>query len=120
MAAITGMKQVALSVSDLERAKEFYGRQLGLKHLFDAPPALAFFQCGETRLMLSQADAPESGGPIILYYGTADVAGAYAALVAGGAEGVEPPRCIAQVDGADVWLAFCRDPDGYPVGLITA
>ncbi|HEX2763035.1 MAG TPA: hypothetical protein VHM92_04195 [Allosphingosinicella sp.] len=57
---------------------------------------------------------------MILYYGTANVAGAYEALVAAGAEGVEPPRCIAQVEGEDVWLAFCRDPDGHPAGLITA
>jgi methylmalonyl-CoA/ethylmalonyl-CoA epimerase len=120
MSAVTGLKQVALSVGDLERSKIFYGETLGLPHLFDAPPALAFFTCGETRLMLSQAENPESGGPIILYYGTADVSAAYEGLVGAGAEAVEPPRCIAQVDGADVWLAFCRDPDGHPVGLITA
>ncbi|HEX2763034.1 MAG TPA: VOC family protein [Allosphingosinicella sp.] len=62
MGEITGMKQVGLGVSDLERSKKFYGETLGLRHLFDAEPGLAFFQCGETRLMLSQAEEPESGG----------------------------------------------------------
>ena len=54
--------QVAIPVSDLGSAKRFYGEILGLRHLFDAPPALAFFQCGETRLMLSANE----GGSIIL------------------------------------------------------
>lgn len=120
MVAITGMKQVGLAVGDLARSKQFYGETLGLRHLFDAEPGLAFFQCGETRLMLSEAASVEAPGPILLYHGATDVAAAYEELVAAGVESIEPPKCIAQVEGADVWLAFCRDPDGNPVGLITA
>ena len=60
--------QVAIPVHDLERAKAFYGSRLGLAHLFDAPPGLSFFQCGETRLMLSQPEGPESAAASILYY----------------------------------------------------
>ena len=61
--------QIAITVRDLERAKNFYASILGLTHLFDAPPGLCFFQCGETRLMLSQPEGPESSGNSILYYG---------------------------------------------------
>ena len=60
--------QVAIPIHDLERAKAFYGERLGLTHLFDAPPGLSFFQCGETRLMLSQPEGPETAGSSILYY----------------------------------------------------
>ena len=57
--------QVAIPIHDLERAKAFYGERLGLTHLFDAPPGLSFFQCGETRLMLSQPEGPETAGSSI-------------------------------------------------------
>lgn len=41
--------QIAVPVRDLDRARAFYRDTLGLTHLFDAPPGLAFLQCGETR-----------------------------------------------------------------------
>ena len=66
--------QIAVPVRDLDRAKRFYGETLGLTHLFDAPPGLSFFQCGQTRLMLSQPEGPETAGSSILYYSVADAA----------------------------------------------
>lgn len=49
--------QIAIGVSDAARAKDFYQNVLGMKLLFDAG-SLAFFQCGEVRLMISPSDAP--------------------------------------------------------------
>jgi methylmalonyl-CoA/ethylmalonyl-CoA epimerase len=120
MAAIapTRIAQAAILVEDLERAKSFYRDLLGLTHLFDAPPGLAFFQCGETRLMLSRPEGGETGNTI-LYYGYDDVDAAYRALAGQGVAFEEPPRCIAQVDGRDIWLAVCRDSEGNPLGLIS-
>ncbi|HEY5721658.1 MAG TPA: VOC family protein [Allosphingosinicella sp.] len=111
--------QVAIAIQDLERAKSFYGDVLGLKHLFDAPPGLSFFQCGETRLMLSRAEGPETAGNSILYYGVEDVDSAYRAMQAQGVAFDEAPRCIAQVEGRDIWLAVCRDSEGNLLGLIS-
>ncbi|HMJ92767.1 MAG TPA: VOC family protein [Allosphingosinicella sp.] len=111
--------QIAIAVQDLERAKSFYGDVLGLKHLFDAPPGLSFFQCGETRLMLSRPEGPETAGNSILYYGVEDVDSAYRAMQAQGVEFDEAPRCIAQVEGRDIWLAVCRDSEGNLLGLIS-
>jgi methylmalonyl-CoA/ethylmalonyl-CoA epimerase len=111
--------QVAITIQDLERAKSFYRDVLGLEHLFDAPPGLAFFRCGETRLMLSR---PEGDGPTansILYYGVDDVEAAHRALAGQGVAFEEAPRCIAQVDGKDVWLAVCHDSEGNLLGLIS-
>jgi len=115
--AVKGVAQAAITVSDLEAAKRFYGEALGLAHLFDAPPGLAFYQCGATRLMLS-AVAGEEGGTI-LYYAVEDVAAAHDALAAQGIAFAEPPRVVGQVEGRDVWLAVCRDPSGNAVGLIS-
>ena len=111
--------QVAVTIRDLERAKSFYRDVIGLEHLFDAPPGLVFFRCGETRLMLSR---PEGSGPTansILYYGVDDVEAAHRTLVEQGVDFEEAPRCIAQVDGKDVWLAVCHDSEGNMIGLIT-
>lgn len=117
--APTRLAQVAITVEDLARAKAFYGDVLGLPHLFDAPPGLAFFQCGDTRLMLSRPEGPESGGSSILYYGVDDVDSAYEAMRSNGVAFDEPPRKIAEVDGKPIHLAICRDGEGNLLGLIS-
>lgn len=117
--APTRLAQVAITVEDLDRAKAFYGGTLGLPHLFDAPPGLAFFQCGETRLMLSRPEGPDTGGSSILYYGVDDVDAAYEEMRSQGAAFDEPPRKIAEVDGKPIHLAICRDGEGNLLGLIS-
>ena len=117
---ITGIAQVALGVRDLEQSVAFYRDVLGLTFLFSAPPALAFLQCGPTRVMLSgnpQA-APPAGGPI-LYYAVADIQAAFVAISAKGAPIKEAPKAIATVGGREVWLGFTEDPDGHAVGLMS-
>jgi predicted enzyme related to lactoylglutathione lyase len=111
--------QVAVTIQDLERAKSFYRDVLGLKHLFDAPPGLSFFQCGETRLMLSRPEGPETARNSILYYGVDDVEAAYRAMSEEGVDFEDTPRCIAEVGGKDIWLAVCRDSEGNLLGLIS-
>ena len=113
------LAQVAITVADLDRAKAFYGGILGLPHLFDAAPGLSFFQCGETRLMLSRPESPDGAGSSILYYGVDDVAAAYEEMRAGGIAFEEPPRRIAEVDGKPIHLAICRDGEGNMLGLIS-
>jgi methylmalonyl-CoA/ethylmalonyl-CoA epimerase len=113
---VKGVAQAAIAVTDLAAAKRFYGDLLGFTHLFDAPPSLAFYQCGATRIMLSAAGGEDG---TILYYAVEDVAAAHAALAAGGAAFAEAPHVVGQVAGRDIWLAICRDPDGNAVGLIS-
>jgi methylmalonyl-CoA/ethylmalonyl-CoA epimerase len=111
--------QIAIPIQDIDRAKAFYGATLGLAHLFDAPPGLSFFQCGETRLMLSRPEGAEATGSSILYYGVEDVDAAWRTMRDLGAAFDEEPRCIAQVEGRDIWLAVCRDSEGNLLGLIS-
>ena len=111
--------QIAVPVRDLARAKRFYGESLGLTHLFDAPPCLAFYQCGQTRLMLSQPEGPETAGCSIFYYGVADARDAQCALAADGVAFEEEARCIARVGDKDVWLAVARDSEGNLIGLMS-
>jgi methylmalonyl-CoA/ethylmalonyl-CoA epimerase len=111
--------QIAVPVHDLDRARAFYRDRLGLDHLFDAPPGLAFFRCGETRLMLSRPEGPESAAGSIIYYGVPDARAAQAALAADGVAFEEEARCIARVGDRDVWLAVCRDSEGNLLGLMS-
>ena len=115
----TRVAQVAIPVQDPERAKAFYRDTLGLEHLFDAPPGLVFFNCGETRLMLSRPEGPETAGSPILYYGVEDVEAAYEELSGKGVAFDERPRRIAEVNGKPIHLAICRDGEGNRLGLIS-
>ena len=115
----THVAQIAVTIRDLERAKGFYRDVLGLTHLFDAPPGLSFFQCGETRLMLSQPEGPETVGNSILYYAVPDASEACAALELRGVQLEERAKKIATVGGKDIWLAIARDSEGNLIGLMS-
>ena len=115
----THIAQVAIPVHDLERAKSFYGQTLGLPHLFDAPPGLSFFRCGETRLMLSQPEGPETAGSSILYYAVASAREAAKALAGQGVALEQDAHFVARVGDKDVWLAVCRDSEGNLIGLMS-
>lgn len=113
------LAQVALPVRDLARATTFYRDVLGLPFLFEAPPGLSFFQAGDVRLMLTvgDADAEASASPL-LYYETADLDAAWAALAAAEAECVSPPHRVAQLERHDLWMCFARDSEGTLFGLM--
>lgn len=111
--------QIALTVSNVERAVAFYRDALGLPLLFQAPPGLAFFACGGVRLMLS---APEGefkpGLSSALYFRVADIAGTHAALRAKAVPFVDEPHLIARMPDHDLWMCFFKDPDGHTMALM--
>lgn len=112
--------QIAVIVQDLDRAVRFYRDTLGLAFLFQAPPALAFFDCGGVRLMLTPPEGPEPGrGTSILYYVVDDIAAAHAALVARGVEFLNLPRIIARMPDHDLWMAAFRDSEGNLLELMS-
>ncbi len=111
--------QIAIVVRDLDRAKAFYRDLLGLEWLFDAPPGLSFFQCGEVRLMLSPPEGPETACLSIIYYQVEDVAAAHRALAEADVPFESEPHVVAKLGSNDLWLAICRDPEGNMVGLMS-
>jgi methylmalonyl-CoA/ethylmalonyl-CoA epimerase len=116
----TRIGQIAIAVSDLDRAVAWYENVLGLSLLFRAPPGLAFFDCGGVRLMLSRPEPPDAElRTSVIYYQVADIHGAHAALRSRGAAFVDPPHLIARLPDHDLWMAFCRDSEGNLLGLMS-
>jgi DNA-binding CsgD family transcriptional regulator/catechol 2,3-dioxygenase-like lactoylglutathione lyase family enzyme len=108
--------QIARSVKDIKQSQDWYVTVLGLKHLYTFGQ-LAFFDCGGTRLMLSQEpQGPES----MLYWRVADIAGAHEILKSRGVEFINAPHMIHRhADGTEEWLAAFKDPDGRPLALMS-
>lgn len=111
--------QIAVVVRDPERALRFYRDTLGLKLLFQAPPNLAFFECGGICLMLS---APEGSGTeaasSILYYSVSDIHATYEALLSRGVEFEQAPHIVASLPDRDVWMSFFRDSEANILALM--
>jgi predicted enzyme related to lactoylglutathione lyase len=116
---LEGIRQIAITVSDVERAVGFYRDVLGLAFLFRAGPELAFLDAGGIRLMLTTPQgAGEAGCNSILYFTVADIASAHADLLARGAMDERAPALTARMPDHEVWTGFVRDPEGNLVGLM--
>ena len=117
--AVSRIRQIALVVGDMETALPFSRDVLGLPFLFQPGPDLAFLQAGDVRLMLS---TPQGAGTVgansILYFSVADAGAAHARLVARGAVDVHGAQLTAKMPDHELWIAFVRDPDGNPIGLM--
>ena len=109
--------QIARPVSDIQTAVDFYGKVLGLPHLYTFGD-LAFFDCGGTRLFLSANDGP-AGDPSILYFQVDDIQTAYDELRGRGVEFENAPHLIHKHDnGVEEWMAFFPDPDGHLLAIM--
>ena len=114
--------QIAMTVGDLPRAVAFYRDVLGLRFLFEAPPAMAFFDCGGVRLMLSlpEPDGAHAGHEFaaILYYAVDDIQQAARTLEGRGVRFEQPPHIVARLPHADLWMAFLRDSEGNLLAIM--
>jgi methylmalonyl-CoA/ethylmalonyl-CoA epimerase len=84
------------------------------------PPGLAFFDLGNTRLLLE--DGAQSS---ILYLSVDDIDAAYATLRARGVTFENEPHLVFRDDdgqfgdaGEEEWMAFFRDPDSNTLALL--
>lgn len=115
---ISQIGQIAINVHDLERGVAFYRDVLGIPFLFQFP-GLAFFQCGEVRLMIGQPEKPEFDHPgSIIYYKVADIQQAFQSLKAQHVEMVDEPHLIAKMADHELWMFFCYDPDKNMLGMM--
>ena len=108
--------QIAISVTDLARSKEFYRNTLGMKFLFDAG-SMAFFLCGEVRFMIGVSDEPFTPGGTIVYFKVQDIERAHALLLEQEVVFTHAPHLVARMPDRDLWMAFFNDPDGNLLGM---
>lgn len=119
VSALSRIHQISIRAHDTERAVRFYRDTLGLKLLFQAPPALAFFDCGGIRLMLSPPEAEFDHQGSIIYFGIEDIKATREALVAGGVTFRTEPHMIAKLPDREVWLADFKDSEGNVLALMS-
>lgn len=116
---LSRIRQIAINVHDLERAKKFYRDMLGMKFLFEAP-GLAFFDADGVRLMLGKAEKPEFDHPAsVLYYSVGDIVGAHMALKEKGVAVVHEPNLVAPMPDHDLWISFYKDSEDNFFGLMS-
>ena len=118
MTKLSTIGQIALVVKDLSRAVAFYRDVLGMKFLFQAPPALAFFDCGGIRLMLAPPEGEFDRAGSVLYFKVEDIDATYADLRARSVEFLGAPHMIAKMPDYELWMAFFRDGEGNTLALM--
>ncbi|MBC3766149.1 VOC family protein [Neptunicella marina] len=118
-AQIIGLGQLAITVSDVNTALEFYRDILGLTFLFTPADNLAFLQSGSTRIMLSTPQgAGEVGKNSVIYFNTTDVQKTYQQALDKGATAERAPQMTARLPDHELWIGFIKDPDGNLIGLM--
>ncbi len=109
--------QVSRSVSNITQAQEWYGKTLGLKHLYTFDK-IAFFDCGGTRLFLTEQE--ELTHESILYLRVVDISSACEQLQSRGVTFISAPHMIHKhADGTEEWMAFFEDPEGRTLALMS-
>ncbi len=116
---LSTIRQVAITVSDVEAALAFYHDILGLDLLFRAGANLAFLDADGVRIMLT---TPQGAGAVgansILYFSVKDIVAVHKSLVCEGAVSERAPELAAKMPDYELWTGFLRDPDGNFVGLM--
>jgi methylmalonyl-CoA/ethylmalonyl-CoA epimerase len=110
--------QIAMTVTDIDRAVAFYRDTLQLPFLFQFP-GLAFFDCGGVRLMLTKPEGDQTAaGNSVLYFKVSDIQGEAQGLTFRGVKLEKEPHLIAKLPDHDLWMTFFRDPDGNLLALM--
>jgi methylmalonyl-CoA/ethylmalonyl-CoA epimerase len=120
--SLSRIKQIALPVREITKATRFYRDTLGMRHLFDAPPALSFFDCGGVQLMLAGPDAQGKDGEqqhAVLFYDVSDIVAVHEKIKSSGAKSIEEPRVIARMNGREIWISSFSDGQGNVVSLMS-
>ena len=116
---LTRIGQISVAVHDLERAVGFYRDTLGMRFLFQAPPGLAFFECGGIRLMLTLPEGGSDHHTSVIYYDVADIHAAADTLKSRGVVFESEPHFVAQLGKSELWMGFLRDPEGNLLAVMS-
>jgi predicted enzyme related to lactoylglutathione lyase len=117
--AVGPVGQIHISVTDLDRAIEFYRDVLGIPMMFRVPDRpMAFFKSGEVRIYVGIPESPAYRSSVMVYFTADDIDAEYDRLAAAGVAMAEKPHIVYQDDQRQMWLAFFKDPDGQNLALM--
>ncbi len=110
--------QIARSVRNIEESQRWYAGVLGIPHLYTFGK-LAFFDCGGTRLMLTEAN-PITPSESPLYLRVDNIGVVHEELQSRGIEFINAPHMIHRhADGMEEWMAFFKDPEGRTLAIMS-
>ncbi len=116
---IRSIGQISVRANDLARAIAFYRDKLSLPFLFQAPPAMAFFRCGDTMLLVGTPESARFDHPSsILYFLVEDIEESHRILAARGVVFDVRPHLVHEAPDFDLWLAFFGDSEGNTHALM--
>jgi predicted enzyme related to lactoylglutathione lyase len=104
---------IIVPVSDLAKAKAVYGELLGVSPTMDEPYYVGYDADGRHLGLDPNGHRQGMTGPLV-YWHVDDVAAAVAALLAAGAQEVQPVKDV----GGGKLIASVRDADGNMIGLL--
>lgn len=111
--------QISITVHNIERATKFYRDVLGMNFLFSVPK-MAFFSCGEARLMLAVPEKAEFDHPAsIIYYRVANIHDSHKILSSRGVQFETDPHLVHKAEDHELWMAFFRDTEGNLLALMS-
>jgi lactoylglutathione lyase len=110
-----GLRTTIYRVTDIDRAKEWYGQVFETTPYFDEPFYVGFNIGGyELGLQPIEEGAASGQGGVETYWGVEDIEGVYQRLLTLGATAHEAPHNV----GGEIVVAMVKDPWGNIVGII--
>ena len=111
--------QLLVPVENLPIGVGFYRDVLGLSLMFEAPPQMAFFNCGGIRLLVGVAPpGQEAQRGSAIYFEVADIHAVYSSLKGQSVSFKGAPHIVNRTPKSELWLAEFTDPDGNQLALL--
>ena len=116
---IQKIAQIAVPITNVERASEFYKEVLGLPLLFHTDN-MAFFECNGQRLLLSLPEKDEfASASSVLYFQVEDIKKSVERLIEKGISFIDQPHVIAKMGNTETWMTFFKDTEGNTHALMS-
>jgi predicted enzyme related to lactoylglutathione lyase len=116
---IIGVGQIAITVQDIERARNFYQNQLGLTYLFSAGN-LVFFKSGDLRILLTTPETQKNEiSNSVIYFNVTDINMSYSNLLERQVVFIDKPHLIAKMGNVETWMTFFNDSEGNMLALMS-
>ena len=118
--ALGPLGQVHVSVTDIDASVAFYRDVLGIPLLFQVEGMpMAFFDSGQVRLYLGVPENADFTSKCVLYFTVSDIEAEFSRLSDEAGLAFEgKPHAVHRDGGNELWMAFCRDPDGHQIGIM--